>query len=75
VITHTLGRPYEYVLGRVRGRATIDAVVSDPEGGTGDVKYHLGADATRTTRRARSRLTLCVEPEPPRGRSTPSSRG
>jgi 2-oxoglutarate dehydrogenase E1 component len=62
VITHTLGRPYEYVLVEFEGERTIDAVVSDPEGGTGDVKYHLGADATRTTRSGEIQVTLASNP-------------
>jgi 2-oxoglutarate dehydrogenase E1 component len=62
VIVHTLGRPYEYVLREFEGERTIDAVVSDPEGGTGDVKYHLGAEATRTTRAGEMRVTLASNP-------------
>ncbi len=62
VIVHTLGRPYEYVLLEFEGERTIDAVVSDPEGGTGDVKYHLGADATRTTRAGEIQVTLASNP-------------
>ena len=62
VIVHTLGLPYEYVLVEFEGERTIDAVVSDPEGGTGDVKYHLGADATRSTRSGEIQLTLASNP-------------
>jgi 2-oxoglutarate dehydrogenase E1 component len=62
VIVHTLGRPYEYVLREFEGERTIDAVVSDPEGGTGDVKYHLGAEATRTTRAGEIQVTLASNP-------------
>ena len=62
VIVHTLGRPYEYVLVEFEGERTIDAVVSDPEGGTGDVKYHLGADATRSTRAGEIQVTLASNP-------------
>jgi 2-oxoglutarate dehydrogenase E1 component len=62
VIVHTLGRQYEYVLREFEGERTIDAVVADPEGGTGDVKYHLGAEATRTTRAGEMRVTLASNP-------------
>ena len=62
VIVHTLGRPYEYVLVEFEGERTIDAVVSDPEGGTGDVKYHLGADATRSTSSGDIQVTLASNP-------------
>src|SRR5919108_800793 len=49
VLAHTLGRPYEAILREFEGERTIDAVAADPEGGTGDVKYHLGAEGVRTT--------------------------
>jgi 2-oxoglutarate dehydrogenase E1 component len=62
VIVHTLGRAYEYVLREFEGERTIDAVVSDPEGGTGDVKYHLGAEATRSTRAGELQVTLASNP-------------
>ena len=57
-----------------RASARIDALVADPEGGTGDVKYHLAASESRVTRAGR-------DPGDARGRtratwrrSTPSSR-
>jgi 2-oxoglutarate dehydrogenase E1 component len=62
VIVHTLGRDYEYVLREFEGERTIDAVVSDPEGGTGDVKYHLGAEAMRSTRFGELQVTLASNP-------------
>src|SRR3954470_17430081 len=49
VLAHTIGMPYEYILREFEGERTIDAVSADPEGGTGDVKYHLSAHGTRTT--------------------------
>jgi 2-oxoglutarate dehydrogenase E1 component len=61
-IVHTLGRPYEYVLVEFEGERTIDAVGSDPEGGTGDVKYHLGAEATRKTASGEIQVTLASNP-------------
>jgi 2-oxoglutarate dehydrogenase E1 component len=62
VIAHTLGRPYEVVLREFEGERTIDAVSSDPEGGTGDVKYHLGARATRRTSAGEIAVTLVSNP-------------
>jgi 2-oxoglutarate dehydrogenase E1 component len=62
VIVHTLGLPYEYVLREFEGERTIDAVISDPEGGTGDVKYHLGAEASRTTSAGEIQVTLASNP-------------
>ena len=43
VLAHTVGRSYESILREFEGERTVDAVVVDPEGGTGDVKYHLAA--------------------------------
>ena len=50
VLVHTLGRPYEAILREFEGERTLEAVASDPEGGTGDVKYHHGAAGKRSTR-------------------------
>ena len=44
VLAHTLGQPYEAILREFEGERAPDAVVGSPEGGTGDVKYHLGAE-------------------------------
>src|SRR5438093_3319646 len=49
VLTHTIGRLYDSILREFEGERTIDAVVATDEGGTGDVKYHLGAEGTRST--------------------------
>src|SRR6476661_7178541 len=49
VLAHVLGRPYETILREFEGERTLEAVAADPEGGTGDVKYHLGAEGTRKT--------------------------
>ncbi|HEX6763268.1 MAG TPA: 2-oxoglutarate dehydrogenase E1 component [Gaiellaceae bacterium] len=49
VLAHTIGMPYEQILREFEGERTIDALAADPEGGTGDVKYHLGAHGTRAT--------------------------
>jgi 2-oxoglutarate dehydrogenase E1 component len=62
VLAHTLGRPYETILREFEGERTIDAVASDPEGGTGDVKYHLGAQATRSTSSGDITVTLAANP-------------
>src|SRR6185437_11762956 len=49
VLAHTIGQPYESILREFEGERTIDAVVSDPEGGSGDVKSPLGAEGIRKT--------------------------
>ena len=73
-LVHTVGRSYESVLREFEGERSYDALVVDPEGGSGDVKYHLPATGTRghgparsTSRSHRTRATS--------RRSTPSSKG
>jgi 2-oxoglutarate decarboxylase len=43
VLAHNLGRPYETIFAEFEGASTLEAVTSLPQGGTGDVKYHHGA--------------------------------
>src|SRR5690348_4092406 len=62
VLAHVLGRPYETILREFEGERTLEAVVADPEGGTGDVKYHLGAEGTRATEAGEITLTLASNP-------------
>src|SRR3954452_7540725 len=62
VLAHVVGRPYETILREFEGERTIEAVVSSDEGGTGDVKYHLGAKGTRTTTAGDISVTLAANP-------------
>jgi 2-oxoglutarate dehydrogenase E1 component len=62
VLAHILGRPYESILREFEGERMYEAVVADPEGGTGDVKYHLGARGTRTTEAGQITVTLAANP-------------
>src|SRR4051794_35557960 len=62
VLAHVLGRPYETILREFEGERTLEAVVADPEGGTGDVKYHLGAEGSRTTPAGEITVTLASNP-------------
>src|SRR3954454_10421236 len=62
VLAHVLGRPYETILREFEGERTLEAVVADPEGGTGDVKYHLGAEGTRKTPAGDITVTLASNP-------------
>jgi 2-oxoglutarate dehydrogenase E1 component len=62
VLCHTVGQSYESVLREFEGERTIDAVVSDPEGGTGDVKYHHGASGARRTSAGEIEITLSPNP-------------
>jgi 2-oxoglutarate dehydrogenase E1 component len=62
VLAHTIGRPYETILREFEGERTIAAVAADPEGGTGDVKYHLGARGVRRTKAGEITVTLSTNP-------------
>ena len=62
VLVHTVGRSYESILREFEGERTIDAVVVNDEGGTGDVKYHLSATGTRKT--ASGEVTITLAPNP-----------
>ncbi len=46
VLSHNLGRAYETIFREFEGASTIEAVTTIPQGGTGDVKYHHGAQGT-----------------------------
>jgi 2-oxoglutarate dehydrogenase E1 component len=62
VLAHTVGRSYASLLREFEGERTIDALVTDPEGGTGDVKYHLAASEPRVTRAGEIQVTLAANP-------------
>jgi 2-oxoglutarate dehydrogenase E1 component len=62
VLAHTIGMPYEYILREFEGERTIEAVAADPEGGTGDVKYHLAAAGTRSTAAGKIGVRLVANP-------------
>jgi 2-oxoglutarate decarboxylase len=44
VLAHNLGRPYGSIFAEFEGQNTLEAITTIPEGGTGDVKYHHGAE-------------------------------
>src|SRR4051794_1276214 len=62
VLAHVVGRPYDVVLREFEGERTIEAVVSTEEGGSGDVKYHLGAQGARSTPAGDITITLVSNP-------------
>jgi 2-oxoglutarate dehydrogenase E1 component len=62
VLAHVVGRPYDVILREFEGERTIEAVVSSEEGGTGDVKYHLGAEGQRRTASGEITVTLAANP-------------
>jgi 2-oxoglutarate dehydrogenase E1 component len=62
VLAHTIGMPYEQILREFEGERTIEVVAADVEGGTGDVKYHLGARGVRNTAVGKVGVTLAANP-------------
>ena len=62
VLAHTLGLGYDSIIREFEGERTIEAVVATDEGGTGDVKYHLGAAGTRSTPAGEITGTLAANP-------------
>ena len=62
VLAHIIGRSYETILREFEGEKAIEAVTSDAEGGTGDVKYHHGAEGVRKTSSGDVRVGLAANP-------------
>jgi len=62
VLAHVVGRPYETILREFEGERTLEALSADSEGGTGDVKYHLGAQGRRSTPTGEINVTLAANP-------------
>jgi 2-oxoglutarate decarboxylase len=46
VLAHNLGRAYDTIFAEFEGASTLEAVTTIPQGGTGDVKYHHGAQGS-----------------------------
>ena len=61
-LAHAVGRSYESILREFEGERSYDALVVDPEGGTGDVKYHLPASGVRAT--AGGEIEVAIIPNP-----------
>jgi 2-oxoglutarate dehydrogenase E1 component len=62
VLAHTIGMPYEKILREFEGERALEVVAADAEGGTGDVKYHLGAEGVRNTQAGKIAVTLAANP-------------
>jgi 2-oxoglutarate dehydrogenase E1 component len=62
VLAHTIGMPYEKILREFEGERALEVVAADAEGGTGDVKYHLGAEGVRNTQAGKIGVTLAANP-------------
>ena len=74
VLAHTVGRQADAILREFEGERVLEAVATDLESGSGDVKYHLGAEAARETPQRRRHRDAHLEPEPP-GVRRPGRRG
>ncbi|MFN0152792.1 MAG: 2-oxoglutarate dehydrogenase E1 component [Gaiella sp.] len=61
-LVHTVGRSYESILREFEGERSYDALVVDPEGGSGDVKYHLPASGLRPTQAGEVEVTIAPNP-------------
>jgi len=60
VLVHTVGRPYESIMAEFEGHK---AHPEEPDAGTGDVKYHLGAEGTIRSSTGKT-VTVSVLPNP-----------
>jgi len=63
VLAHTVGRPYETIFAEFEGAKSTELGGLTPEGGTGDVKYHHGAEGAYKTRSGKV-LTVTLSPNP-----------
>ena len=63
VLAHTIGRPYETIFAEFEGGRHVEAGTLTPEGGTGDVKYHHGAEGAYKTRKGKA-VTVSLSPNP-----------
>jgi 2-oxoglutarate dehydrogenase E1 component len=63
VLAHTVGRPYETILAEFEGGQAAESNLVTPDIGTGDVKYHLGAEGSYKTRTGRV-ITVTLAPNP-----------
>jgi 2-oxoglutarate decarboxylase len=46
VLAHNLGRAYDSIFAEFEGKSTLEPITTIPQGGTGDVKYHHGAQGS-----------------------------
>jgi len=63
VQAHTVGLPYARILAEFEGEQRLEADTAQPEGGTGDVKYHYGASGTFRTQAGRG-VTVTLSHNP-----------
>ena len=63
VLAHTVGRPYDTIFAEFEGGRHVEAGLLTPEGGTGDVKYHHGAEGAYLTPGGKA-ITVTLVPNP-----------
>jgi 2-oxoglutarate dehydrogenase E1 component len=63
VLAHTIGRPYETIFAEFEGGRQVEGGQLTPEGGTGDVKYHHGAEGAYVTAKGKA-ITVSLSPNP-----------
>ena len=63
VLAHTVGRPIETIFAEFEGGRHVEGGTLTPEGGTGDVKYHHGAEGAYKTRSGKV-VTVTLSPNP-----------
>ena len=63
VLAHTVGRPYETIFAEFEGGRQVEGGQLTPEGGTGDVKYHHGAEGAYVTSAGKA-VTVSLAPNP-----------
>ncbi len=63
VLAHTVGRPYDSIFAEFEGGRHVEAGQLTPEGGTGDVKYHHGAEGAYLTPGGKA-ITVTLVPNP-----------
>ncbi len=62
VLAHTVGREVDAILREFEGERVLEAVSTDLESGSGDVKYHLGAVGSRETQSGEVTVSLASNP-------------
>ena len=63
VLAHIIGRPYETIFAEFEGGRFVKGNRLTPEGGTGDVKYHHGAEGAFPLRNGKS-IAVTLSPNP-----------
>ena len=62
VLAHVVGRPYEAIFAEFEGGKHVEGSMT-PDGGTGDVKYHHGAEGAFRTRGGKT-INVSLAPNP-----------